>query len=257
MNIQNVTVTDTAAETVKEYIEKMQNKANGETKKTTKSENLTQDEIVFSYIESDWNSNYKLSAIINKYNSGEELSAEELRYLEQNSPELAKEAKKMMAEREWLEKQMEKAETKSQAMLVAAQVMTTVVNGIDSPIVANQHLAQLENTIGEFIKTKEFKNKPELESELVKESSTAELIKSTENSDNDDNTETGEITETAIDSLMSETQQADFKNEENNISKTLENETAKIDNDYEQKQKEEKIKKYETEKRKNNIDVNV
>ncbi len=64
------------------------------------------------------NNSKKLSAIMTKFNAGKKLTAEELAYLRQNSPENYMKVQQVMMEREMLERQMEQAKTKEQTNAV-------------------------------------------------------------------------------------------------------------------------------------------
>lgn len=57
----------------------------------------------------------KLSGIIMKFNAGKKLSAKELAYLREHSPEMYKKVQQTLMEREMLERQMEQAKTKEQS----------------------------------------------------------------------------------------------------------------------------------------------
>ncbi len=57
----------------------------------------------------------KISGIMLKFNAGKKLSAKELAYLREHSPELYKKVQQTLMEREMLERQMEQAKTKEQS----------------------------------------------------------------------------------------------------------------------------------------------
>ncbi|MCI8668044.1 MAG: hypothetical protein HFI34_00765 [Lachnospiraceae bacterium] len=70
--------------------------------------------------------NKRLQEICSKFRAGKELTAEELEYLAKHSPEMYKEVKEIMMEREAMELQMKLAKTKQEVEAVCMNKMTNI-----------------------------------------------------------------------------------------------------------------------------------
>ncbi len=70
--------------------------------------------------------NKRLQEIYNKFRAGKELTAEELEYLAKHNPEMYKEVKEIMMEREAMELQMKLAKTKQEVAAVCMNKLTNI-----------------------------------------------------------------------------------------------------------------------------------
>lgn len=70
--------------------------------------------------------NKRLQEIYNKFRAGKELTVEELEYLAKNDPEMYKEVKEIMMEREAMELQMKLAKTKQEVAAVCMNKLTNI-----------------------------------------------------------------------------------------------------------------------------------
>lgn len=96
-----------------------------ETKKTSIEKSYEQS-LIDDFKEHNSPQNNRISEIYNKFKGGKELTSEEMEYLAKNSPEIYKEVKEIMMEREAMELQMELAKTKQEVANICLNEMTSI-----------------------------------------------------------------------------------------------------------------------------------
>ena len=82
------------------------------TKKKEEEEKTPAQQMIEQFKEKNSPENKRITQIYYKFRAGKELNAEELQYLAKNSPELYKQVREIMQERQALERQMEQAKSK-------------------------------------------------------------------------------------------------------------------------------------------------
>lgn len=126
----------------------------------------------------------KASNILTKFYSGKKISKAELNYLAEHMPEAAEKVRRIMAEREMLEKAMKAARTKTQVSMCSMMAMSNAGKNKDNsdPYTSMARMNQLSDAYHEYTKTSEFKDKPldELEEEREKKSGKRKYRKRTD-----------------------------------------------------------------------------
>lgn len=141
-------------------------------KSADKKEELTQEQVMINqFKEQHSRENTKSSDIYSKFRAGKKLTPEELEYLAKESPELYKQIKEIMMERQAMEEQMEAAESKEEvASIHLNQVMNikqTMGTGEEAERQAEKTMARVNQTgaaLKEYTATAEYKEKEDAKS---------------------------------------------------------------------------------------------
>ena len=118
----------------------------------------------------------RLTAIVNKMGSGEDLSASDLSYLHENYPEIYSKAVRLANEKREYEAALARCKTKEEARMLHVNQLSKVKKDIDagvSPEQALETLAMVKGVFHEFTKTVKYgklsENYTELETRKTKE----------------------------------------------------------------------------------------
>lgn len=120
--------------------------------------------IIDSFRENKAKGTDKVAKIMAKFRAGKKLSGSELQYLEKNAPELYQMVRRIMLERKALEIRMEKAKTKEEVKEAVIDAMD-VANRSSGGEERTMRLNQLWDAYQEYMKTGDYRGKPESERE--------------------------------------------------------------------------------------------
>lgn len=105
--------------------------------------------------------------ILSKFNAGKKLTAEELQYLSIHAPEAYERVKRIMAEREQLERQIKLAETKQQSALPPLPMIGNIeISGTDGSEMSAR-MNQFRDAINNYMKTMDYYLKPDTMTDLI------------------------------------------------------------------------------------------
>lgn len=124
--------------------------------------------------------NTKMNQIMTKFYSGKKLSMDELNFLTQKAPELAEKVRRIMMEREQLEKAMKASKTKTQVMMHSISALKNIDPKNADPYETMARVNQLSDAIHSYMASKEYQDKPLDEAEAAKRKKHSKKDKSKE-----------------------------------------------------------------------------
>lgn len=157
----------------------------GKTKEKEKSPEVTMLEMYRKDL-AEMRKNNKMSAIASKVNSGDELSAEDLDYLRQNSPELYQEYLEIQREKEAYKKQLENCKTKEEVERLQFTKLSECLSSVknissNANIPDSTKMALLGKILGKILAMREVQL--EFERSLTYQSLEEEKVEETETSE--------------------------------------------------------------------------
>lgn len=155
--------------------------------KKEEEQKTLQQQMIEQFREKNSPENKRITEIYNKFRAGNELTAEELEYLAKNSPEMYKQVKQILLERQALERQMEQAETKEEVaeihMNELNKIQATMGKGEEAAAQAETTMArvnQMRDAYVEYTATLEYKEKEDAGSRAEDQREQRELIRQME-----------------------------------------------------------------------------
>ncbi len=139
----------------------------------TAQETLSAEQLMINeFKEQNSKENNRITEIYYKFRSGKELTLEELDYLSKESPDIYRQVKEVMQERQQMEAQMEMAETKEEVSEIRInqvnKIQATMGKGEEAVSQAEKTMARVNQTNAaytEYTATLEYKEKEDIESE--------------------------------------------------------------------------------------------
>lgn len=142
------------------------NHSNKNKKSDVSAEQSYEQALIEDFKEQHSPENNRLQEIYNKFKAGKELTVEELEYLAKHSPEMYKEVKEIMMEREAMELQMKMAKTKQEVADICMNELTNIKDTMGSGEMAEKQAMktmartnQIANAHIEFTASIEYREK--------------------------------------------------------------------------------------------------
>lgn len=145
---------------------------NGMTRKKEKKEKLSGEELMIQqFKEQNSKENNRTAEIWGKFKAGSKLSPEELEYLAKEAPELYRQVREILMERQALEEQMAQAESKEEVAQIHAnqlnKIQSSMGTGEQAAANAEKNMARVNHTqmaYQKFTASVEYKEKEDNES---------------------------------------------------------------------------------------------
>ncbi|KOS69197.1 hypothetical protein AEA09_11990 [Lysinibacillus contaminans] len=115
----------------------------------------------------------KAERILTKFNGGKKLTPEELGYLIKNAPASVDRILRITAEREQTEMMMRMSRTKADTMQVPLLAINIIKKSSTNPEEAKVRASHLQDSVKEYQKTEEYKEKPATEFDHTKKRRTS------------------------------------------------------------------------------------
>lgn len=214
---------------------------NSMTKKKKEPEKLSGEELMIrQFKEENSRENNRIKEIYAKFRAGKKLSPEEMDYIAKEAPELYRQVKEILMERQAMEAQMEMAESKEEVAQVHANQMSkiqaTMGTGEEAEQNAEKNMARVNHmqaAFQEFTASVEYKEKEDMKSRTEEKRDLLEELEQQQKAYRDKITEKIEDIEDMTDGIIAETEEKDSVGVQDKVKEKMLEEALEFEDDKE------------------------
>lgn len=214
---------------------------NSMTKKKKEPEKLSGEELMIrQFKEENSREKNRIKEIYAKFRAGKKLSPEEMDYIAKEAPELYRQVKEILMERQAMEAQMEMAESKEEVAQVHANQMSkiqaTMGTGEEAEQNAEKNMARVNHmqaAFQEFTASVEYKEKEDMKSRTEEKRDLLEELEQQQKAYRDKITEKVEDIEDMTDGIIAETEEKDSVGVQDKVKEKMLEEALEFEDDKE------------------------